>query len=95
MLDQILQQTQLMLENAQEGAWEDVIEIETERREVLERFFAEPVDQSNAESVSKGLKYIMECDKKIMELGSVTKDALADDLNKMDQGRKAVKAYTE
>ena len=94
MLDQILRLTQGMLENAQEGIWEDVIEIEIERRKLLELLLTKPVDKASVEMVSKGLKGIMECDKKIMELGSAKQEALADGLNKMDRGKKAVKAYT-
>jgi hypothetical protein len=82
-----------MLEKAQEGFWDDVVDLEAERSGLIEAFFLEPVQQEYAEEVADGVRSIIAIDIDIMELGRLKKIDLVDILKKMEQGKKAVQAY--
>jgi len=83
-----------MLEKAREQSWDDVFELEQRRRELMQLFFAKPVAVEDAQTVSTGIQEIMDIDRDLMALGGAARDELAQTLQKMDQGKKAVKAYT-
>jgi hypothetical protein len=83
-----------MLEKAREESWDEVFVLETTRRELLRLFFLEPVQQAYADAVAAGIRLIMEIDQDTMALGALKMFELAQTLQTMDQGKKAVKAYT-
>lgn len=83
-----------MLDNAKAGAWDEVSALEERRRELICAVFAEPPNPAYAKIISDGIQAIMAIDNDIMTLGMSRKLALGDELQKMDQGKKAVKAYT-
>jgi len=83
-----------MLEKAREQSWHEVFELEQRRRDAMQLFFAEPVTAEDAQAVSAGIQLIMAIDRDLMALGGAAREELAQTLQKMDQGKKAVKAYT-
>jgi hypothetical protein len=83
-----------MLEKAQEESWDDVFVLEAERSELIRLFFLEPIQQAYKDAVSAGIESIMAIDRDIMALGALKKLDLAQILQAMEQGKKAVKAYT-
>jgi Flagellar protein FliT len=90
-LQQLIALSRTMLEKAREESWDDVFVLETERSELIRLFFSEPVRQEYADTVADGIQTIMAMDRDIMALGALKKLDLAQAL---DQGKKAVKAYT-
>ena len=54
----------------------------------------EPVQQDEAEAVAAGIQSLLAIDRDIMALGALTKLDLGQTLQQLDQGKKAVKAYT-
>ncbi|MGZ8918367.1 MAG: flagellar protein FliT [Methylobacter sp.] len=93
-LQQLITLSRTMLGKAREESWDDVFVLETERSELIRLFFSEPVRQEYADTVAAGIQTIMAIDRDIMALGSLKKLDLAQALQALDQGKKAVKAYT-
>jgi hypothetical protein len=93
-LQQLISLSRLMLEKALEESWDDVLALEEERSELIRLFFLEPVQQKDADAVAAGIQAIMAIDRDIMALGSLKRLDLAQILKTMEQGKKAVKAYT-
>ncbi len=93
-LQKLVAFSQAMLTKAHAEEWDDVVALEVERRELIKQFFSEPVDQAQAEVVASGIKAILAIDEKLMELGALRRFDILQILQDMDQGKKAVKAYT-
>ena len=93
-LRQVMAISRTMLEKAREESWDDVFVLEAERSKLIRLFFSEPFQQEYAEAVAAGIQAIMVIDRDIMALGALKRLDLAQTLQAMDQGKKAVKAYT-
>jgi len=93
-LQQLILLSRIMQEKAQDELWDDVFVLEAERRELIRLFFLEPVQQECTTAVAAGIQSIMAIDRDIMALGELKRLDLAQILQTMDQGKKAVKAYT-
>ncbi|MGZ8223926.1 MAG: flagellar protein FliT [Methylobacter sp.] len=93
-LQQLVSLSRAMLEKAESEFWDELFVLEEKRRALLGLFFSEPVQQEYAGEVSVGIQSIMVIDRKIMELGLEKKLELEQALQQIDQGKKAVKAYT-
>ena len=91
-LQQLISLSRTMLEKAREESWDDVFVLEAERSELIRLFFLEPIQQADA--VAAGIQSMMAIDRDIMALGALKRFDLAQTLQNMDQGKKAVKAYT-
>jgi hypothetical protein len=93
-LQQLISLSRTMQEKARDESWDDVFVLEAERSELIRLFFLEPVQQAYADAVAAGIRSIMEIDQDIMALGALKRFDLAQTLQTLDQGKKAVKAYT-
>jgi len=93
-LQQLISLSRTMLEKARVESWDDVAVLEAERSELTRLFFLEPVQQEYAEAVAAGIQSMLAIDRDIMALGALKKLDLAHILHAMDQGKKAIKAYT-
>ena len=93
-LQQLISLSRTMLEKAREESWDDVFVLEAERSELIRLFFLEPIQQAYADAVAAGIQSMMAIDRDIMALGALKRLDLAQTLQTMDQGKKAVKAYT-
>ena len=89
-LQQLIAISRTMLEKAREDSWDKVFVLEAERSELIRLFFLAPIQQADA----AGIQSIMAIDRDIMALGAPKRLELAQTLQTMDQGKKAVKAYT-
>ena len=83
-----------MLEKAREQSWDDVSALEAERRKLIELFFLEPIPQSHTEMVAAGIQSIMAINRDISVLVELNKHDAEQALQKMEQGKKAIKAYS-
>ena len=93
-IQQLISLSQTMLEKAREKSWDDVFVLEGERSELIRLFFLEPIQQAYAEAVATGIQSMLAMDRDIMAMGALKRFDLAQALQTMDQGKKAVKAYT-
>jgi len=93
-LQQILLLSQAMLKKAKNGSWDEVIVLEKDRAKLLKIFLSTTVNPEYEQEVATGIQSVMAIDSDIMALGQSKKLDLAQMLQTMDQGKKAVKAYT-
>jgi hypothetical protein len=93
-LQRLISLSRTMQEKARDESWDDVFVLEAERSELIRLFFLEPVQQAYADAVAAGIRSIMEIDQDTMTLGALKRFDLAQTLQTLDQGKKAVKAYT-
>jgi hypothetical protein len=93
-LQQLISISGTMLEKAREESWDEVSVLESERGELIRLFFLEPIQQAYTDVVSAGIKSILAIDSDLIKLGKLKQLELAQTLQAMDQGKKAVKAYT-
>ena len=93
-LQQLISLSRTMQEKARDESWDDVFVLAAERSELIRLFFLEPVQQADADAVAAGIRSIMEIDQDTMALGALKRFELAQTLQTLDQGKKAVKAYT-
>lgn len=92
-LESLISLSRAMLEKAREESWDDVFALEVERNELIKLFFLEPVQQEYAETVAAGIQAMLAIDRDIMALGALERLDIAQTLQNMEQGKKAVKAY--
>jgi Flagellar protein FliT len=93
-LQQLISLSRTMQEKARDESWDEVFVLEAERSELIRLFFLEPVQQAYADAVAAGIRSIMEIDQDTMALAALKRVDLAQALQTLDQGKKAVKAYT-
>jgi hypothetical protein len=93
-LQQLISLSRTMLEKAKEELWDEVFIMEMERSELLRLFFLEPVEQAYTDTIADGIQAIMAINSDLVALGMLKRFELAQTLQTMDQGKKAVKAYT-
>jgi len=93
-IQQLISLSQAMLEKAREESWDDVSVLEAERSELIRLFFLEPIQQVYTDAVSAGIESILAIDSDLIKLGELKRFEFAQILQNMDQGKKAVKAYT-
>jgi hypothetical protein len=93
-LQQLISISRTILEKAREEYWDDVFVLEAERSELIRLFFLEPVQRDHAEAVAAGIQSMIAINRDIIALSMLKKLDLAQTVQKMDHGKKAVKAYT-
>lgn len=91
LLQQAVAMTHRMQTCGSEGRWQEVIELEPQRRSLLEQVFATraPVDERLAASVRE----ILEIDKQLMQHSLEARDQAAEELGLLARSRKVSKAY--
>ena len=88
--------TEMMLEKANQGEWEQLAEMETKRRPELEAFFNALDSNSlndNAELLRQAIEKILELDQQIIALGVESKNNLAELMQKSNSTRQAMSEY--
>ena len=91
LLDDALDMSRRMASLGDAGDWDAVIELEPERRTLLERAFAThaPADDVVADRV----RAILDLDKQLMARSIEARDRIADELSQTSNGRKGANAY--
>jgi len=91
LLNDALEMSRRMASFGDIGDWDAVIELEPERRNLLEQAFSThaPADELVAERV----RAILDLDKRLMAQSIEARDRVADELSQSSKGRKATSAY--
>ena len=84
-----------MMELARDANWEKLQEMDTFRRQALESLLAVQPDGELAEQVKQDSYQILQADQAIVELVKAARDIIPQQMNKLNQGRKAAAAYSE
>lgn len=91
--EKIISISEKMLEHARREKWDDVTSFEQERKELMAAYFSKPMNMQKA-NLSAGIRIILEKDREIVRLGSVKRDNLRNALQKFNQRKDAVEAYS-
>ena len=91
LLDDALDMSRRMASLGDAGDWDAVIELEPERRTLLEQAFAThaPADEVVADRV----RAILDLDRQLMARSIEARDRIAEQLSQASKGRKATNAY--
>ncbi len=92
-LNRLLELSDLMLTKALDEQWESVADIQYHREELIRVFFDNKIEIKIAK-VSAAINYMLESDKKLTKLGLEERGQLQEQINKIKQGKNAVRAYT-
>ncbi len=88
--------TETMFELAEQGEWEQLAEIESQRRPELEAFF-NSLDsndlQNNSELLRVSIEKILTLDNQIIALGAESKNKLAELMKQSNSTRQAMSEY--
>ncbi|MCF7997691.1 MAG: flagellar protein FliT [Methylococcaceae bacterium] len=93
-LEQLLTLTNTLLEKALQDNWEEVFMLESTQRELVELLFNDEGVNPSDDKFSQGIKELILINEQVMRLGNQQKQKLATDLHKIDQGKKALTAYS-
>jgi hypothetical protein len=91
-LGAILELSRAMLAAADREEWEPLVTMETQRRRALEALFSgEGVMQVSG--VPDGVRELLALDRRIIDRGEHLRQQVFQELGRIDQGRRAVRAY--
>ena len=92
-LEKIIELSNSMLESARAGEWEQLGQLEQQKRELVEQTF--PLDDvaKDAAAIIGYIQKIADLDKETMQLAANGRKEFSDLLGKITSGRQAVTAY--
>jgi len=91
--DDILVLSRKMLDDADKGEWEHIIDMQAQRQQLMNDFFATPVPKTDAEYVANGIREMLDLDKVLIEHSKQAMNGLSSDMKKLHKGSKAQQAY--
>jgi hypothetical protein len=90
---EIAEMTEIMLSHARSGEWSAVIEMESDRQLLMQKYFSIAPQLEDAEWIIDGIRTVMKIDREIMELGKNGINKLGENLAVIQRGKKAQFAY--
>jgi hypothetical protein len=82
-----------MLELARKLEWQNVAELEVERRDLVMQCFAQPTSEQDAPEVAASIKQILKLNQEIEALGQECRERLGGEIRMHNVGRAATAAY--
>ncbi len=93
LLNTIVQLSDQMHELAGQGNWEEVVRLETERRDLIAVCFAKDNPFQDNELAARRIRRILDLDRGLMAMGEDHRGELGKTLQKVQRGRNAARAY--
>ena len=84
-----------MLKMANDSNWDELVDIEEQRRNLIHDFFSSPAEIEDVPEITEGTKNILDIDRQIMEMSKNHRDELGTQLSDMKQGSRVSKAYMQ
>lgn len=91
----VLRLTQLMLESAEQGNWDLLRKLETERSRSLDSLFQHPQMPEALPTIASALQQVIDIDRRCLALGEEARNAMAAELHHQAQGQRAVLSYLD
>lgn len=91
----VLRLSQQMLQHAEQGNWELVSGLESERSRSLDSLFQHPDIQSSLNDIAGILFEVISIDKQCMLLGENARKSMLQQLKRQSQGTRAVSCYMQ
>lgn len=89
----ILQLSEQLKSEFQQHNWQQMDELNAERQQKLEAFFATPVSAEEAETIAGQIQQIIHDDQQLMQQAREQQLKLVDEAKTMSSNRQAINAY--
>jgi Flagellar protein FliT len=89
----ILSMTERLHQLSADENWQDMMQLESQRFDILQRFFSTPVTEAEVMEVEAGIRQMMKSDEQLKQFSVRQQKDLSDGVRKMAVGRQAIKAY--
>ena len=73
--------------------WQKLVDMEADRRVLLQAFFDAPVSQQEAPDIARGIQQMLSDDRALVQRGREAQQALMNAMQTVRSGRKALAAY--
>ncbi|HEC06133.1 MAG TPA: flagellar protein FliT [Thiolapillus brandeum] len=94
-LDALLENSLKMLRLAESEDWLDVIQTGILRKQMIDDFFETPVSAGEENDVARVLRRMLQINEEIEEMAVHSRGGLGENIGAIQQGRRAVTAYSE
>jgi len=92
---EIIEISESMLSAAQNARWDPLIELESTRQILLERFFENEMLAHEVDIVKQGIHFILKSDKEISGLVMQQSAYIKDELSQLKNNRTAISQYNQ
>jgi hypothetical protein len=93
-LDVLVEVGRRMQESATAGDWETVNHLQAKSQQLAGELFAEAITSANVQVVTAAVNEVLKINKCIMDRGIKARDGCLQELDQLQQSRRAVKEYT-
>jgi hypothetical protein len=93
LVEKILLQSERMVELAREEAWDELIALEPERRQQIERLFSSPPVAPESPALAAMIRTVDACDRETGRLVKCGKQSLVEGMRSLNSGQRAAAAY--
>ena len=90
-----LQLTQQMKKLADEGSWDELASLEKKQSALLKACFESRPSFANRQQAETTVRQILQLNQEILQLGQEAQMAVREELQSINKGRNAAKAYLE
>ena len=87
--------SEAMLKDAEAGNWDKVMDIESQRSELLEKLFSTPYQGNNVIEMDEKIRKIIDINKELEALTLKQRDDSGRHIASINKGRRAVSAYAQ
>jgi hypothetical protein len=94
-LQQAINCSEMMLQDAKAGEWQKVIAAEKQRHELLDALFATPSGKQDVDDIDHKINQILNINKKIEMITANTRKKIHNDTHSISKGRQAVNVYAQ
>lgn len=84
-----------LLALAKADNWDDMPELEQERRKLIDACFSSDPTLSGAKHAQDKIQEIIALDKKVLEMAATAREGIGESLDKLQQGRSVTNAYQQ
>jgi hypothetical protein len=93
-LDVLVEVGRRMQESAAAGDWETANHLQEKSQQLAGELFAEAITSANVQVVTAAVNEVLKINKCIMDRGIKARDGCLQELDQLQQSRRAVKEYT-
>lgn len=93
-LDVLVEISRRMRQSATEADWEAVSHLQQQSQQLAGELFARVIPAADVQAVTKAVSEVLEINKYVADIGMNARDLCLEEIDQLQQGRKAVKEYT-
>lgn len=94
MLESITALSRRLVSLAQSDDWSEAEAVEAERQALIQKYFAKAPDEQDPEQHRQALQILLDLNEKVMHMLRDRRQTLINDLQSIEEGRVAARAYS-